>query len=215
LTYDGTTLEETITDTELPGEPSYTVSYVVNIAHIVGSDTAFVGFTGATSSRWALFDIRTWGYTEGDESALASRRPLQLRGRAQGLDVHLDWRTANAYTALGYVVERSTALRGPYEPVSPRVGDPNLNNWTDSVAQPGVYYYRVRSFNAAGDSAPSNVIRVTVSGGSPGGGSPGRGVSPFESIDFADTALFLAKARGDAHRHAIDLLFGSDDFEMI
>src|SRR5262249_29916698 len=132
LTYDGTTLEETITDTELPGKPSFTVSYEVNIPGIVGSDTAWVGFTGGTSSRWTLFDIRTWAYDEGDESELVPRRPLGLRGRAAGLEVNLDWRASNAYTAEGYVIERSTALGGPFEEVR-RVNDPNLNSFTDDT----------------------------------------------------------------------------------
>jgi hypothetical protein len=200
LTYDGTTLEETITDLDLPAE--FTRSYAVNIPGIVGSDTAFVGFTGGTSSRWTLFDIRTWAYDEGDESGLAPRRPLQLRGRAQGLDVNLDWRTANAYTAEGYVIERSTALRGPFDEVV-RVSDPNLNSRTDTVEQPGVYYYRVRAFNAAGDSAPSNVIQVTVHGS----------MSSSGRSDLPDG--LLAGTHANAHRRAVDQLFGSNDFEVL
>jgi hypothetical protein len=261
LTYDGTTLEETITDTEMP--ETYTVSYEVNIPGIVGSDTAFVGFTGATSSqRWTLFDIRTWTYDEGDESGLVSRRPLGLRGSAQGLDVNLNWRTANAYTAEGYIIERSTAIRGPFEEVA-RVVDPNVNSLTNTVAQAGVYYYRARAFNSAGPSEPSNVIRVTVSSGasSPSGsGSAGTGLVPelndaasllgtpsvsapsampgaslpdksategTQSIDAGGNSTGSAKpisdvtsgqlsgAHANAHRQAVDQLFGADDLELL
>src|SRR5262249_19024530 len=151
---------------------------------------------------WTLFDIRTWTYDEGEESGLVPRRPLRLRGRAEGLDVNLGWQTANAYTAEGYVIERSTTIRGPFEEVA-RVVDPNLNSLTDTVEQPGVYYYRVRAFNAAGDSAPSNVIRVTVrsGGSSPGGSDLSQGL--------------LAGIHAKAHRHAFDHLFASDDFEVL
>jgi hypothetical protein len=201
LTYDGTTLVETITDTELPGEPSFTVRYEVNIPGIVGSDTAFVGFTGATSpSRWTLFDIRTWTYDEGDESGLVPRRPLRLLpARAEGLHVNLDWLIANAYTAEGYRIERSTARDGPFQEVA-RLDDPNLNSFPDTVGGPGVYFYRVRAFNAAGDSAPSNVVRITVRGGtsSPGRSGSGGAGSALAVPEFDDAALVLGTPTASA-----------------
>jgi hypothetical protein len=131
-----------------------------------------------------------------------------------------------------------------------------------------VYYYRIRAFNAADESAPSNVIRVTV-----GGASPGRNGSVESDLAFAlpaldDPAWFLGKptasepsnvptaipvtsmaensateatayidagahggssahrlsdvagsrlapAYANAHRHAVDLLFELDAFEVL
>src|SRR5262249_38240400 len=45
LSYDGTTLTETITNT-LDTAEVFTTSYAINIPAVIGSDTAYVGFTG-------------------------------------------------------------------------------------------------------------------------------------------------------------------------
>jgi hypothetical protein len=207
LTYDGSMLVETITEPDT--QASFTVRYEVNIPGIVGNDTAFVGFTGATSaSRWALIGIQTWTYDEGDESGLVPRRPRELLpARAEGLDVHLDWRTGNAYTAEGFIIERSTARSGPFEEIR-RIMDPNRNNFTDTVAEPGVYFYQVRFFNALGSSAPSNVVRVIVRGdtSSPGTNDPNRLAATRSGAPSVGSPL------ANIQRQAVDQLFASDDF---
>src|SRR5262249_34417057 len=61
LSYSGTTLTETITDT-VTGV-SFTTSYTgVNIAALVGSDVAYVGFGGGTGGLTTVADIQTWTY---------------------------------------------------------------------------------------------------------------------------------------------------------
>ncbi len=64
LTYDGTTLTETITDTLDPSEV-FSTSYLINIPATIGSDTAYVGFTAATgdSNYWELQDVTNWIFT--------------------------------------------------------------------------------------------------------------------------------------------------------
>lgn len=47
LTYDGTLLHETLTDSA--ASASYSTSYVVNLPSILGGNTAYVGFTGGGS----------------------------------------------------------------------------------------------------------------------------------------------------------------------
>lgn len=49
LTYDGTTLKENLRDPSTNVD-KFTHSYQVNLANILGSSTAFVGFTGATGA---------------------------------------------------------------------------------------------------------------------------------------------------------------------
>jgi hypothetical protein len=61
MTYDGTKLQVTITDTVT--HATATQSYTVNIPTIVGSSTAFVGFTGGTGSLTAVQNILNWTYT--------------------------------------------------------------------------------------------------------------------------------------------------------
>ena len=58
LGYDGTTLNETITDTVTSA--TFTTSYDVNIPGIVGSDVGYVGFTGGTGGLSAIEDITSW-----------------------------------------------------------------------------------------------------------------------------------------------------------
>jgi hypothetical protein len=60
LTYDGTTLKMTITDTVTAS--SYTTSWAVNIPQIVGSSSAYVGFTASTGGATAVQQILNWTF---------------------------------------------------------------------------------------------------------------------------------------------------------
>jgi len=60
MTYDGTTLTWTITDSTVG--KSFTKSITINIPSFTGN-TAYVGFTGGTGGLSAVQDIRTWSYT--------------------------------------------------------------------------------------------------------------------------------------------------------
>ena len=61
MTYDGTTLNVTITDTVTQATASQ--SYAVNIPSLVGGNTAYVGFTGGTGDLTAVQKILNWTYT--------------------------------------------------------------------------------------------------------------------------------------------------------
>src|SRR5207247_5401570 len=71
LAYNGTTLTETITDVNTSA--AVTENYTVNIPTIVGGNTAWVGFTGATGGLNAQQDIQTWTYTPGTGSGIDHR----------------------------------------------------------------------------------------------------------------------------------------------
>jgi hypothetical protein len=60
LVYSGTTLTATLTDT-VTGS-CITAQYTVNIPTIVGSSTAYVGFTGSTGAYTAVQQIKSWSY---------------------------------------------------------------------------------------------------------------------------------------------------------
>jgi hypothetical protein len=64
ITYDGTTLTLTITDTT-NAAATFTTSWPINIAATVGANTAFVGFTGGTGGSTAIQEILTWTYSSG------------------------------------------------------------------------------------------------------------------------------------------------------
>lgn len=63
VTYDGTTLSLTITDTA--SGVSFANSWVVNIPTTVNSSTAYVGFTGGTGGVTAVQYVITWTYSSG------------------------------------------------------------------------------------------------------------------------------------------------------
>src|SRR5262249_1333146 len=88
LSYSGTTLTETITDQTTHATVTETYNNV-NIPALVGSNTAFVGFTGGTGGLNAQQDVQTWTYTPGSgaginhSAGLASNRGLQANGSAR------------------------------------------------------------------------------------------------------------------------------------
>jgi hypothetical protein len=62
LTYDGTTLSMTITDTAVPAD-TFTITFPINIPTTVGASTAFVGFTAGTGGSTATQEIIGWTYS--------------------------------------------------------------------------------------------------------------------------------------------------------
>jgi hypothetical protein len=86
LSYNGTTLSETITDTVT--HASFSTSYTVNIPAVVGGSTAFVGFTGGTGGLTAVQDVQTWTFKNGSTTVVdhsggfASNSDLTANGNA-------------------------------------------------------------------------------------------------------------------------------------
>src|SRR5579859_7534859 len=60
MTYDGTTLTMTITDTVTSA--TFTTSWLINIPGTVGGNTAYVGFTGGTGGQTSTQDVITWTF---------------------------------------------------------------------------------------------------------------------------------------------------------
>ena len=61
ITYNGTTLTLTLTDTVT--NASFTTSGAINIPSVVGGTTAYAGFTGGTGSNSSIQKILSWTYT--------------------------------------------------------------------------------------------------------------------------------------------------------
>ncbi len=70
LTYDGTTLVETVTDTSTGAV--FTHSYVVNLPAILGGNSAYVGFTASTGGYTAIQNVLTWSYA-GQANAIKKK----------------------------------------------------------------------------------------------------------------------------------------------
>ena len=71
ITYDGTNLVMTLTDTTTNG--TFTHTWPINIPATVGGDVAYIGFTGGTGGLTAIQDIQTWTYAAtGTQSPAAT-----------------------------------------------------------------------------------------------------------------------------------------------
>ena len=62
VSYDGTTLMMTITDTVTPVK-TFSTSWKVNIPSAVGGNTALVGFSGGSGGTTAVQDVVSWSFT--------------------------------------------------------------------------------------------------------------------------------------------------------
>ena len=70
-TYDGTTLTMTITDATNSSQ-TFTASWPINIPTTVGSNTAYVGFTGGTGGLTAIQEILDWTYVATGQPSAAT-----------------------------------------------------------------------------------------------------------------------------------------------
>ena len=61
MTYDGTNLVMTLTDTAT--NKVFTHTFAVNIPSTIGSNVAYIGFTGASGGITAVQKILTWTFT--------------------------------------------------------------------------------------------------------------------------------------------------------
>jgi hypothetical protein len=71
MTYNGTTLTMTITDATNSSE-TFTTSWTINIPGTVGSNTAYVGFTGGTGGLTAIQEILDWTYVTNSQPTAAT-----------------------------------------------------------------------------------------------------------------------------------------------
>jgi hypothetical protein len=154
LSYDGTTLTVRVQDVVQP-DLVFTTSFAVNLAQVIGSDTAYVGFTAASGSSnfWELEDVVDWTFTS---NVLVPGAPTNLRETAftsSALD--LAW-NSNSYNETGFQVERS--LDGTTFTV---IGTTTATSFEDREVVPGLtYFYRVRALGGPGGSPYSNTLRA-------------------------------------------------------
>src|SRR5262249_14074391 len=156
MTYDGTTLNVTITDTST--NASANQAYTVNIPQIIGSTTGYVGFTGGTGGLTAVQKILTWAYSPTASTIPAV--PSNLTGTVvSGSEIDISW-TNNATNATAFLIDRSTD-GVHYQQIASISA--TLTTYHDTSLSPGnTYYFEVQANNAAGSSAFSNVFQAAT-----------------------------------------------------
>jgi len=152
LHYDGTTLQETITDTVT--HASFTHSYAINIPSTIGGSTAYVGFTGATGGATAVQDILTWTYTP---LPAPPATPTNLTVTpASGSELDLAWSETSS------PVDYFTILRkGPSDATYTQLAQvPGAQTMymNTALTQNTTYSYEVIAGNAGGVSAPAGPV---------------------------------------------------------
>ncbi len=160
LSYDGTNLTETIADTQ--SGKSATETYATNLPAIIGSSTAYVGFTASTGVSTATQSILNWTYVP--TAAVSPNAPTGLGASpASATSIFLTW-TANAQNQTGYALDRATDAAFTQNliteslPASPA----SFTDVATGLSPGGTYYYRLRAVNAAGDSGYTNVASVFI-----------------------------------------------------
>jgi Legume lectin domain len=111
LTYNGSVLTETLTD--LVNHATYSASYTENLEQILGSDTAYVGFSAGTGAEASTQTVSNFTFEDGTVSApagvagspinLALANPLAANGKSVAIavtGVPADWKL-NEGTNLG------------------------------------------------------------------------------------------------------------------
>src|SRR5262249_22546494 len=151
---DGAILSETVRDVQQG--TMFTASFTVDIAGVLGSDTAYLGFTASTGSPgarsfWQLHDIGSWTFAS---QAPLPGAPNKLRVAASSAsEIDLAW-NGNSYNETGFQIERSTDGGTTFT----TAGTSTTTTFADTGLAHGTYYYRVRAFNGNGASDPTNVI---------------------------------------------------------
>ena len=160
LNYDGFFLSVRIED--ILTHQVFTTSFPVSIPQVIGSDTAYVGFTGGSGSvggmppphpLYELEDVLSWRFTS---QAQVPGAPTNLRvSSTASQSIDLAW-NGNSYNETAFQVERSTDGTN-----FTQIATTTVFSYSDVGLLPGTYSYRVRAVNGAINSPYSNVTIPT------------------------------------------------------
>jgi Malectin domain/Legume lectin domain/Chitobiase/beta-hexosaminidase C-terminal domain len=112
LSYDGSTLTLTITDTTNSAE-TFTTTWPINIPATVGGNTAYVGFTAGTGGLTAIQDILTWTYAGGNGTSTAATPTFSLAAGTYSGPQTVSLSDATPGAAIFYTLDGSTPATTP------------------------------------------------------------------------------------------------------
>jgi hypothetical protein len=190
LSYDGTTLTETITDTVT--NATATASFAIDIPATVGGTSARVGFTGGTGGHSvpglgfsrSIQDILSWSYFHLPTTAPSAPGGLAA-APASGTQVNLSWLdTSNNED--GFLIERKSGAAGTYQQVG-EVGADAMGYIDGGLTPAATYSYRIRATNVVGQSAYSNNVSITTP----------TGPLPVENLRATEVTAFAVEIAWD------------------
>jgi hypothetical protein len=154
LSYNGTVLTETVTDTTL--NKTFTQAYTINIPQFVGGGYAYVGFTGGTGGASAIQQIKSWTY---GPVAVAPYTPVNFTVTpASGTELDLAWNEPYSAVSNFNVQELES---GTYVQIAQVPG--TLTNFNATGLSEGTTYsFKVVAVNSAGSSAPTAAVSATT-----------------------------------------------------
>jgi hypothetical protein len=188
MTYDGTTLKVTTTDTTTG--TSANQSYTINIQSQLGNNIdGFVGFTGATGGLTATENILNWSFVSGMPTPPAA--PGGPKAVAASGHVFLSWMASTG--AFAYNVYRSTTS-GNETLFQSGVTSTSITD--NNVLEGTTYFYKVTAVGVGGESPLSASTEVSAMAGpfldfSPGFANAAGVVMTNGSAKFNGSALRL------------------------
>ena len=210
MTYDGTNLVLTLTDTVT--KKVYTHSFAVNIPSTVGSNVAYIGFTGASGGITAVQKILTWTLTPQSLSVVTPTPAFSPAGgtytSAQAVTL-MDAGATIYYTIDGSTPTTSSAVYG--SAISVDSGTVTIKAIAqasgDSVSAIASATYTIQATAAAPSFTPaagtySSAQSVTIADTTPGaaihyttdGSTPTASSTVFGTTAIAVTASMTLKA---------------------
>jgi len=139
--------------------------------HTVGANTTTFNDTGLAANTTYYYRVRAYQGTtnspysnEAHATTAIPVAPSSLTATpVSSSQINLGW-TDNADNETGFKVERKTGAGGTYGEIATLA--PNVTTYSDTgLAANTAYYYRVRAYNALGNSPYSNEANATTSSG--------------------------------------------------
>jgi len=161
ITYDGTTLAVNVVD-ENDNSDTYSANETVNIPAIIGSDQAFVGFTGATGMNMSNQAISSWSYTGTAPPTLAvvaQSDPSPVTNLSSTLTAAGD--SVEGENTLNYTWTTLKAPNGAKAVLFSDNGDNSAQSTTVRYYKAGQYHFRCTITDQNGQSIVTDVsVRV-------------------------------------------------------
>ncbi len=208
MVYNGVTLQVTITDTVTLAKATQT--YTVNIPALVGANTAFVGFTGSTSTQTATQKILNWTYTAAPAADLQITNTNNQTSAVAGSPVTYTIVVSNAGpssvggaavsdifpTALTNVTYTAVATGGATNFTAAGTG--NIADVVNLPAGSKITYTVSGTISAAATGAISNTATVTAPAGITELNAANNSATDVDSLSIAPAIDFAAGFAGAA-----------------